>query len=343
MKKETAIKSVIDFAFTRLGYLEKSKAAYKKNPKIVYELTDGAGRDNYTECWEDTKKSFQGQPWCVNWVYWIFVKTFGVDQAKKLLYIDTWSASDPWTNFYCADWVENWINHDAKYQSSKAQIGDIIYFTKSHTGLVYDLDSKYVYTIEGNTSTTSKKANGTDEVIPNGGGVALKKYVRGEKGIWCYGRPNWSILEDSPEPTSRPVIKRGYKDSEKGGHYCAEMQADFVELDIRDNYGHLLSVDGSCGARSEEAIKNFQRANNLNPDGHCGPITWATIDECIAKRNDRIEITTKANCRKGPGTSYPVIGVLPEGTIYRYTKTENKWYYLPDVDGWVSSKVAKKI
>ena len=54
--------------------------------------------------------------------------------------------------------------------------GDQIFFLDSsieeyHTGIVYAVDSAYVYTIEANTS-------GASGVVDNGGGVALKSYSR---------------------------------------------------------------------------------------------------------------------------------------------------------------------
>jgi hypothetical protein len=54
----------------------------------------------------------------------------------------------------------------------------------AHTGLVYAVDSNYVYTVEGNTSSDSG-------VIDNGGGVFKKKYERNFKRIAGYGRPDY--------------------------------------------------------------------------------------------------------------------------------------------------------
>lgn len=85
----------------------------------------------------------------------------------------------------------------------------------------------------------------------------------------------------SEETEKKPTIKRGYKDSEKGGHYCVELQTDLNELGYTDDNGNKLAIDGSCGARTEQAIINFQKANGLEVDGHCGQKTWARIDELM--------------------------------------------------------------
>lgn len=43
-----AAEKLINIARTEIGYLEKSKAAYKKSPDVLDGKTDGAGNDNYT-------------------------------------------------------------------------------------------------------------------------------------------------------------------------------------------------------------------------------------------------------------------------------------------------------
>lgn len=54
------------------------------------------------------------------------------------------------------------------------------------TGLVYDIDSKYVYTVEGNTSSASG-------VVANGGAVAKKKYALTNARLAGFCRPNWDM------------------------------------------------------------------------------------------------------------------------------------------------------
>jgi len=36
-------------------------------------------------------------------------------------------------------------------------------------------------------------------------------------------------------------------------------------------------ADGKCGAETVAAVKAFQTAHNLTPDGICGPLTWAAL------------------------------------------------------------------
>jgi hypothetical protein len=43
------------------------------------------------------------------------------------------------------------------------------------------------------------------------------------------------------------------------------------------SHGYVLAVDGWYGQQTERAVRHWQRANGLLPDGVVGPITWASI------------------------------------------------------------------
>ena len=71
------------------------------------------------------------------------------------------------------------------------------------------------------------------------------------------------------------------------GNETAEAMKQCV-VKIRTNYQYqnctklvqkLLGItqDGMCGPQTADAIKNFQRQNNLVIDGHCGPNTWKVL------------------------------------------------------------------
>ena len=38
-------------------------------------------------------------------------------------------------------------------------------------------------------------------------------------------------------------------------------------------------ADGHCGDETVAALKAFQTANSLTPDGICGALTWAKLDK----------------------------------------------------------------
>lgn len=193
---------VIKIATNEVGYLEKSKSAYQKNPDIVYEKTAGAGQDNITKYGFEMHKIYPSvmdfpAAWCDAFVDWCFYKAYGVTTAKSLLRENF--------NDYTVASCDMYRRHNALY--TKPEIGDQVFFTKTgtykgcyHTGLVYNVDSNYFYTIEGNTSKA-------DKVIANGGGVAKKKYLISQyKNKTLFGRPKYDIEQKSLDDVAKEVI-----------------------------------------------------------------------------------------------------------------------------------------
>lgn len=192
-KVKATPEKVIAVALSYEGYLEK-----KSNAQLD-DFKANAGSANFTKFARDLdaipnfyngKKN--GFPWCDVFVDWLFVHTFGVENAKKLL-----CQPDKSLGAGCG--------YSARYYDAKGQFhkqnpkpGDQIFFLDSagdvaHTGLVYKVDNLYVYTIEGNTSSTSG-------VVANGGGVWRKQYAIAYNRIYGYGRPDYdSVTYDAPE------------------------------------------------------------------------------------------------------------------------------------------------
>ena len=176
---------VISIAMQEEGYLEK------KSNKDLDDKIKNAGSNNYTKYARDLdningfyngKKN--GYAWCDVFVDWCFVKAFGVDRALELLCQPTKSCGAGVS--YSCDYYK------AKGQFyTKPQIGDQIFFKNSsgartHTGLVYNVDKNYVYTIEGNTSSVAG-------VVANGGCVKKKQYKISSTYIYGYGRPAYKV------------------------------------------------------------------------------------------------------------------------------------------------------
>ena len=187
---------VLSIAKNEVGYLEK-----KSNSQLD-DKTANAGDKNYTKYakYLDDLKDFyngkkNGYAWCDIFVDWCFVKAFGVERALELL-------CQPKKSYgagvgYSCDYYKN----KGQFYTD-AQIGDQIFFKNSsgvrtHTGLVYNVDDKYVYTIEGNTSDK----------------VQMKKYLKTSKSIYGYGRPKYKIEESKPvvhKITSKDFSARNY-------------------------------------------------------------------------------------------------------------------------------------
>ena len=44
---------------------------------------------------------------------------------------------------------------------------------------------------------------------------------------------------------------------------------------------YVGQIDGVIGPKTKVAIREFQRQNNLNPDGKVGPKTWAVLQKAL--------------------------------------------------------------
>lgn len=182
---------LLSVAFAEENYLEK------RSNSGLDDKTSNAGQNNYTKYWRDMKPSFQGQPWCDCYVGWCFKKAYGEEIAQRLLCGGLYS-------FYCPTSAQYFANQGRL--DKNPQIGDQIFFTKNslisgayHTGIVYAVNKDYVYTIEGNTSTSMG-------VIDNGGGVAKKAYSRNfYNNRMLFGHPDYSII---PDETSKKDTKK---------------------------------------------------------------------------------------------------------------------------------------
>lgn len=245
-----SINKIIEIAANEIGYLEKNS----KNS--LESKTANAGNKNYTKYWEDIYPSFQGQPWCLCFVIWCFVKAYGASEAKKLLNMPAYTFYTP----TAAQWFKN-----NKQWCRTPQIGDIIFFKNStricHVGLVYKVDNAKVYTIEGNT-------NGGSTLEANGGAVAKKSYSLSYGKIAGYGRPNYKDFSIIQLPDE--IIKKGKKNN------SVLMIQKALNL-----VGYKLVEDGDFGPKTENALKDFQSKHNLEVDGEYGPQTKKALQEAL--------------------------------------------------------------
>ena len=205
--------TVINIALAEVGYLEK------KSNKNLDSKTANAGSANYTKYGRDMHKLYPAvmdfpAAWCDAFVDWCFQKAYGVSNAKGILCGDF--------NDYTPSSAQLYKNKGAWGKTPK--IGAQIFFTNGtricHTGLVYDFDNRYVYTVEGNTS-------GASGVIANGGGVCKKKYLLTNSKIAGYGYPKYDA-----EPTKTETPKK----ESKVNKVTATSSADKFSNDLAGTY-----------------------------------------------------------------------------------------------------------
>lgn len=285
---------LIQIASNEVGYLEK------KSNSNLSSKTANAGYNNYTKYAKELDKlgyfyngPKNGYAWCDVFVDWCFVQAFGVEEALKLL-------QQPKKSYGAG------CTYSARYYKEKGQLytkpkkGDQIFFWNAkktapgHTGIVYKVDSTYVYTIEGNTSSASG-------VVANGGGVFKKKYKLNHSRIYGYGRP---MFDEEPKKKEdkivydyKPTIKEfqkaakadGFKFPKYGidGDWGAETESvaksAVVKKRVTYKYPNLTKlvqkiveadVDGKCGSDTKKAIETYQSLNNLKVDGKWGLACW---------------------------------------------------------------------
>ena len=177
---------VIQIALAEVGYQEK-----ETNAELDHR-TRNAGDENFTKYARDLdainfyngKKN--GFAWCDVFVDWCFVQAFGERAARKMtfqpmLFLLNKGAGCRYSFGYYRE--ENRV-------FAEPEPGDQIFFYASdgksicHTGLVWQRDDTYVYTVEGNTS-------GQTGVVDNGGEVCKKQYRLSDSRIAGYGRPKY--------------------------------------------------------------------------------------------------------------------------------------------------------
>lgn len=264
------VQKVLNIAEAEVGYLEK------KTNADLDSKTKNAGYNNYTKYGRDMHELYPSvmdfpAAWCDCFVDWCFYKAYGTANAKKLLCGDF--------NDYTVISAQLYKNKKAWHKSPK--VGDQIFFNNSkggicHTGLVYKVDTLYVYTIEGNTSSTAG-------VVANGGAVAKKKYAKTYGRIAGYGRPQYEknknatnkieVPKTKKPSVAQPMLRKGSKGT----------QVKYLQQDLNFILGVKLDVDGIFGGATANALKQFQKKYGLEVDGVYGNASFSQMTSLIGK------------------------------------------------------------
>ena len=103
------------------------------------------------------------------------------------------------------------------------------------------------------------------------------QYFSPMKAKWKYYAIPHGLYSDiptpTPTPTEKPTLRKG-----NTGVYVTLMQTELIQ------HGYSCGAsgaDGKFGNATELAVRAFQRAVGLEPDGVCGPKTWAALDNTI--------------------------------------------------------------
>lgn len=269
---EISINALLSEATRWDGYLEK------KSVSNLDELTANAGNGNYTCFGRDYDELMNthknGYAWCAMYASMMFVYAFGFEKAKEIIGGNLYCSCTTWFNtLKSKDRIVNY-----------PQSGDLIFFTgttsnkSGHVGIVTSVQGNYVYTIEGNTSSTGG-------MIANGGCVRQKSYKLDYNKIKGYGRPLYdnfitAMVTNTPNKgvfsvmLELPLLQKGSK-----GKAVGTLQILLNSEGYRGKDGKILAIDEQFGDNCSYALYNYQsdHVECGKPDSKCGAKTWACL------------------------------------------------------------------
>lgn len=274
---------LIKIAEAEVGYLEK------KTNSNLDSKTANAGYNNWTKYARDLNKAGyyngnkNGYAWCDVFVDWLFLQLCNGD-AKKA----EWLICQTGDLGAACGYSGNYYRNAGRFYTSNPKPGDQIFFGtrghESHTGIVYKVDSSRVYTIEGNTS-------GTAGVVANGGGVFKKSYALNYTRISGYGRPRYdeepakSEASSSNATTTKPAITTKEEKTvnielkvlQKGSKNNQVKALQRILYAMGYELGSSNPIDGNFGAKTDAAVRAYQKKNKLTVDGVVGEKTWSKL------------------------------------------------------------------
>ena len=249
--------NLIAIAKAEVGYLEKA------SNKNLDSKTANAGTANWTKygAWYGVNPA----AWCAMFVSWCFGQLAGgKPAAKKMLCGSLWAS--------CTQMYNGFRAQSRVFSVPKP--GDIVVFrqsatssTMAHTGIVTRVANNMIYTIEGNTSSAAG-------VVANGGAVAEKSYSLSYIRIGGFLRPEYEAepkaetKPDAPTVTiALPLVKKGDKNS----------RVKVLQI-LLNGYGYNCGeADGDFGAKTDSALRAYQKAKKLDVDGECGKQSWTAL------------------------------------------------------------------
>lgn len=277
-------KQVVDIALAEIGYKEK---ASNKDLDIA---TANAGTGNWTKYARDLwnagyyNGNKNGYAWCDVFVDWCFYKAFGKTEGQLIeCQTGDLGASCPYSAGY--------YKAQGRYDTTP-KVGDQVFFQQGgdlcHTGLVVEVTSSQVITVEGNTSDM----------------VAKRTYNRTSTYIAGYGHPKYDGTEitpaEAPSQTTTETtattetadktesnlgtIVTVYVNTVKYGSVGAQVktvQRILSSRGITDNAGAKIEVDGQFGNSTKQAVIKLQKQlfpqNPSEWDGIVGVKMWSAM------------------------------------------------------------------
>lgn len=274
MSKCTAAQAVAAMEYW-LGYYEKASGAYAKT-RAKSAFGQNKGSANYT--YAGYKCDVQGQPWCAAQVSTAISEACGSESDAKAVMYGVWpyvNCAQVWdaapSNKKIWSYYQRWTLGKGDRKTYEPVAGDIIVFTddgktRSHTGMVYALDDKYVYTIEGNSSNMCRK----------------RSYPLTSSYIYGWIRPDYAAASKTETITTKVEQYGAVCCKEPELHVlskgCAGPEVKTIQrLIYARGIDRTIAVDGEFGPKTKAGVIALQKLVGLSGDGAVGELTWPRL------------------------------------------------------------------
>ena len=128
------------------------------------------------------------------------------------------------------------------------------------------------------------------------------------------------------------------------GPVVKEIQEMLIELGyvLTDNPNDATKgADGIFGMKTWKAVIDFQKKNNLDPDGVVGELTMEVLEKATTKVGYNVKITANLlNVRLGPGMNNSIVGMVRKNATYKLLEIKDGWGRISSPAGWISLSYA---
>lgn len=261
------------------------------------------------------------------------------------------------------------------------QLVDFLQQIRDHFGQPIDITGPYRCpshnaAVGGASKSRHVTGEAADIRVKNTAAREVAKYAEtiGVKGIGLYeGADNfvhidtrttktfWYGHQQSPRTTfgggssivatnsnTSPITTLKYGSN---GAEVKELQEDLIELGY--NLGKW-GADGDYGNSTANAVRAFQKKEDLKADGIAGPVTLSAINKAIEKlkkidniqqdKEVRVRITASGlNVRSGSGRAYPIIGIVYKNSIHKILEVNGEWGRIESPQGWINLSYTQQV